>query len=45
MSPEQSPKFVRRYADIYQAQVEAVERWVSDVRRREFPSAKETYRA
>lgn len=43
MLPEASPKFVRRYAAIYDEQVDAVRRFAADVRRREFPADKETY--
>lgn len=45
MLPEPSPKFVRRYADIYQTQVDAVRHWVTDVRDGSFPSDDETYRS
>jgi 3-methyl-2-oxobutanoate hydroxymethyltransferase len=38
-----SPKFVRRYADIREQQIEAVRRWVNDVREGAFPGADETY--
>lgn len=37
------PKFVRRYADLEEAAVEAVERFFEDVQKGEFPSAEETY--
>jgi len=43
MLSDRPPKFVRRYAEIYRDQVEAVRRFVGDVRRREFPGDKETY--
>jgi 3-methyl-2-oxobutanoate hydroxymethyltransferase len=43
MLPEGSPKFVRRYAEVYDAQVEAIGRWCSDVRDRTFPAERETY--
>ena len=38
-----SPKFVRRYAEIREQQVEAVRRWTADVRDKTFPSVEETY--
>jgi len=38
-----SPKFVRRYAEIREQQIEAVRRWVNDVREGGFPGADETY--
>jgi 3-methyl-2-oxobutanoate hydroxymethyltransferase len=38
-----SPKFVRRYAEIREQQVEAIKRWANDVRERAFPSSRETY--
>ena len=34
MLPQPSPKFVRRYADVYETQVEAIRRWSTDVRDR-----------
>ena len=43
MLPGKSPKFVRRYAQIYDEQVEAIGRWSADVRDRTFPSDDETY--
>jgi 3-methyl-2-oxobutanoate hydroxymethyltransferase len=43
MLPEPSPKFVRRYADVFETQVEAIRRWSSDVRDRTFPAKSETY--
>ena len=43
MLPGTSPKFVRRYAEIREQQVEAVRRWAADVRGKTFPSAEETY--
>lgn len=38
-----SPKFVRRYAEIREQQVEAIKRWANDVREKAFPSEGETY--
>ena len=37
------PKFVRRYADLASAAVEAVSAWADDVRSGAFPSDAETY--
>jgi 3-methyl-2-oxobutanoate hydroxymethyltransferase len=37
------PKFVRQYADLTAAAVEAVSRWAEDVRGGSFPSEDETY--
>jgi ketopantoate hydroxymethyltransferase len=34
---------VRRYAAVYEQQVQAIRRWTHDVREREFPSEPETY--
>jgi 3-methyl-2-oxobutanoate hydroxymethyltransferase len=39
----ESPKFVRRYAEIRERQVEAIHRWANDVREQAFPSDDETY--
>jgi len=44
MLPEKSPKFVRRYEQIFEKQVEALRRWSGDVRDGQFPSDRETYR-
>ena len=44
MLPDPSPKFVRRYAGILDAQIEAIQRWSADVRERTFPAEDETYR-
>jgi 3-methyl-2-oxobutanoate hydroxymethyltransferase len=38
-----TPKFVRRYADLTEVAVEAVERFFEDVQKGEFPSDDETY--
>jgi 3-methyl-2-oxobutanoate hydroxymethyltransferase len=43
MLPDESPKFVRRYASAHDDQVEAVRRWAEDVRDGRFPSEEETY--
>jgi 3-methyl-2-oxobutanoate hydroxymethyltransferase len=39
-----SPKFVRRYAEIRRQQIDAIERWAADVRDKAVPAAAETYR-
>lgn len=38
-----APKFVRRYADLHNAAVDAIAEWAADVRRGAFPSDAETY--
>ena len=38
-----SPRFVERYADLHQASLEAVGRYVKDVRSRAFPSERHSY--
>ena len=38
-----SPRFVERYADLHKASLEAVGRYVKDVRTRSFPSERHTY--
>ena len=43
MTPDRPPKFVRRYDALYDRQVEAIGRWVADVRSRDFPGDAETY--
>jgi len=43
MLPGPSPKFVRRYAEIRELQVDAIRRWAGDVRSNAFPSDEETY--
>ena len=43
MLPDGSPKFVRRYAEIFESQVDSIKRWSSDVRERSFPADEETY--
>ena len=42
--PQATPKFVRRYAEQHEQQVEAIRRWAADVRDRSFPSDDECYR-
>lgn len=44
MLPGKSPKFVRRYADLLDVQIDAVRRWADDVRSGTFPAADETYK-
>ena len=44
MLPEAPPRFVRRYAEIFEQQVQAIGRWVADVRSGDFPGDAETYR-
>ncbi len=43
MLPGNSPKFVRRYAEIREQQLDAVRRWCTDVRDRTFPTRDESY--
>ncbi|MHC4993094.1 MAG: 3-methyl-2-oxobutanoate hydroxymethyltransferase [Planctomycetota bacterium] len=43
MLPDPSPKFVRRYAEVFESQVESIKRWSTDVRDRTFPADGETY--
>jgi len=43
MLPGASPKFVRRYANTRELQIDAVQRWAKDVRGRDFPAREETY--
>jgi 3-methyl-2-oxobutanoate hydroxymethyltransferase len=43
MTADASPKFVRRYAETRELQVEAIRRWANDVREKAFPSREETY--
>jgi len=43
LSPGKSPKFVRRYAALYEASVEAIRHWATDVRDGAFPGPDETY--
>ncbi len=38
-----SPRFVERYADLHQASLDAIGRYVRDVRARTFPSERHTY--
>jgi 3-methyl-2-oxobutanoate hydroxymethyltransferase len=44
LSDGPSPRFVRRYADLHDAAVDAVRAYASDVRERAFPGAEESYR-
>jgi 3-methyl-2-oxobutanoate hydroxymethyltransferase len=43
LGPSGGPKFVRRYADLRSEAVDALQRWVGDVRFGEFPSDDESY--
>jgi 3-methyl-2-oxobutanoate hydroxymethyltransferase len=43
LSPGKSPKFVRRYANLYEASVDAIREWATDVRDGTFPGPDETY--
>ena len=38
-----SPRFVERYAELHQASIDAIGRYVRDVRTRTFPSERHTY--
>ncbi len=44
LAPGPPPRFVRRYADLHAAAVDAVRRFAGDVRSRAFPSREESYR-
>jgi 3-methyl-2-oxobutanoate hydroxymethyltransferase len=44
MTSGPAPKFVRRYADLHGAAVEAIRAYARDVRERSFPAAAESYR-
>jgi 3-methyl-2-oxobutanoate hydroxymethyltransferase len=41
--PQAPPKFVRRYADGHEQQVDAIRRWAADVRDGKFPADEECY--
>lgn len=43
LHPGPVPKFVRKYAELFDAQREAIERWAHDVRERTFPNDDESY--
>ena len=43
MLPDASPKFVRRYENLYERQVSAIRQWTEDVREGTFPADDETY--
>jgi 3-methyl-2-oxobutanoate hydroxymethyltransferase len=43
MSTEFRPRFVRRYAELHDIMTSAVQRYVADVRKHEFPGAEESY--
>ena len=38
-----SPRFLRRYADLYTIMTEAISHYVEDVKSRDFPNEKEQY--
>jgi 3-methyl-2-oxobutanoate hydroxymethyltransferase len=38
-----SPRFLRRYADLHTVVVEACQRYIADVKGRDFPSLEESY--
>ena len=40
---EFSPRFLRRYADLYSIMTDGVSRYVSDVKSSDFPNEKEQY--
>jgi len=43
LAPGKSPKFVRRYAELFDASVDAIRHWATDVRDGAFPGSDETY--
>jgi 3-methyl-2-oxobutanoate hydroxymethyltransferase len=43
LTPDEPPKFVRRYAELFEQQAEAIRRWAEDVREGSFPGESETY--
>jgi 3-methyl-2-oxobutanoate hydroxymethyltransferase len=43
MTHEFHPRFLRRYADLYQEMTGAFQKYVTDVKSRDFPSDKEQY--
>ncbi len=43
MSTNFRPRFVRRYAELHEIMTNAVQRYVADVRSKDFPSAEESY--
>ena len=43
MTKEFSPRFLRRYMDLYQGMTEAIESYVNDVKNRDFPNEQEQY--
>jgi 3-methyl-2-oxobutanoate hydroxymethyltransferase len=40
---EFSPRFLRRYANLYEVILQAVQAYIGDVKRRDFPNEKEQY--
>jgi len=43
MNKEFSPRFLRRYLDLQGLMTGAVQQYIADVRKRDFPSKKEQY--
>ena len=43
LTKEFSPRFLRRYADLYQVILGATENYISDVKERDFPNLEESY--
>jgi len=43
INKEFSPRFLRRYADLYTIMTEAVGHYIDDVKNRDFPNEKEQY--
>jgi 3-methyl-2-oxobutanoate hydroxymethyltransferase len=43
MTKEFSPRFLRRYMDLYQGMTEAIGSYVNDVKNRDFPNEQEQY--
>jgi 3-methyl-2-oxobutanoate hydroxymethyltransferase len=43
LAPGKSPKFVRRYANLFEQSVDAIKHWATDVRDGTFPGDDETY--
>ena len=43
MDPNFKPKFVRKYADLYNVMTTAIAQYVSDVKSTDFPNETESY--
>jgi 3-methyl-2-oxobutanoate hydroxymethyltransferase len=43
MNNEFSPRFLRRYMNLYEGMTSAISQYVSDVKSKDFPSEKEQY--